>query len=303
MTNCDCVWGFTQIPIDEATQELLTLTTRRGLLHPHVLYFGAKQGPSIFQRLMDMTFGGLRDEAGDEFTSIFIDDVNIATEKLNADEPREETEERHIRHLELFFEAARERKISFKLVKSRWMFPQVDLLGFVVGSRVRKVDAGKAKALRDWPDPSCLEDIVSMRAYANYIREYIPNFADMDVHLRPYLKKGARIAGYQKDDHATKAYSDMRASVAEDAELACVDYRLAAKGIAGGCPLELYIDASDYAWAATLAQRPAPEKAPRPIAVFNKSFTTTETSRESSTADAREWRRRRPTRKGLRCGC
>ena len=96
------------------------------------------------------------------------------------------------------------------------------------------------------------------------------------MYLRPYLKKGARFADYQKDDNATKAYSDMRAAVAEDAELACVDYRLAAKGIAGGCPLELYIDASDYAWAATLAQRPAPDKAPRPIAVFNKSLTTTE---------------------------
>ena len=117
-----------------------------------------------------------------------------------------------------------------------------------------------------------------MRAYANYIREYIPNSADMGVHLRPYLKKGARFADYPKDDNATKAYSDMRASVAEDAELACVDYRLASKGIAGGCPLELYIDASGYAWAATLAQRPAPEEAPRPIAVFNKSFTTAETN-------------------------
>ena len=85
---------------------------------------------------MDMTFGGLRDDAGDEFTSIFIDDVNIATEKLSANELREETEERHIRHLELFFEAARQRNISFKLVKCRWMFPQVELLGFVVGSGV-----------------------------------------------------------------------------------------------------------------------------------------------------------------------
>ena len=143
-------------------------------------------------------------------------------------------------------------------------------------SGVRKVDAVKAIALRNWPDASCLEDIVSMRAYANYIREYIPNFADLDVFLRPCLKKGARFLDYQRDKDATTAYSDMRAAVAEDAELACVDYRLAAKGIAGGCPLELYIDASDYAWAATLAQRPAPDKAPRPIAVFSKSFTATE---------------------------
>ena len=30
----DCVWGFTQVAIDDATSDLLALTTRRGLLKP-----------------------------------------------------------------------------------------------------------------------------------------------------------------------------------------------------------------------------------------------------------------------------
>ena len=51
LTTCDCVWGFTQIPIDEPTKEMLTLATRRGLLRPNVLYFGVKQGPALFQSL------------------------------------------------------------------------------------------------------------------------------------------------------------------------------------------------------------------------------------------------------------
>ena len=172
---------------------------------------------------------------------------------------------------------------------------------------MRKVGAAKATALRNWPDASFQEDIVSMRAYANYIREYIPNSADLDMYLRPYLKKGARFVDYQEDKDATTAYGDIRAAVAEDAELACVDYRLAAKGIAGGCPLELYIDASDYAWAATLAQRPAPDKAPRPIAVFINHLQQRKPTgvplKESYTACEREWQRPSRTRKGLRCCC
>ena len=59
-TKMDCVWGFTQIGIDERTQKLLTLVTTRGLLRPKVLNFGAKQGPAIFQSLMDSTFGDLK---------------------------------------------------------------------------------------------------------------------------------------------------------------------------------------------------------------------------------------------------
>ena len=63
----DCVWGFTQIGIDEETQVLLTLVCTRGLLRPKVLYFGAKQGPLIFQPLMGSTFGDLKDDMGQPF--------------------------------------------------------------------------------------------------------------------------------------------------------------------------------------------------------------------------------------------
>ena len=66
-TKMDCVWGFTQIAIDEKAQELLTLVTTRGLLRPKVLYFGAKQGPAIFQSLMGSTFGDLKDDLGAPF--------------------------------------------------------------------------------------------------------------------------------------------------------------------------------------------------------------------------------------------
>ena len=64
-TSVDCVWGFTQIGLDEESQQLLALCTRRGLLVPKVLYFGPKQGPGIFQGgLVDSTFGHLRDDDG-----------------------------------------------------------------------------------------------------------------------------------------------------------------------------------------------------------------------------------------------
>ena len=140
------------------------------------------------------------------------------------------------------------------------------------------MDPKKAQALRDWPDATSLEDVVSMRAYANYIREYIPDFAALDRYLRPYLKKGAKLSDFAADPKALEAYSGMRQACAEDAELMTFDDRAAAKGIAGGRPLELYIDASDYAWYLTLAQRPAKGAAPRTGVVDNKSLSSTKPS-------------------------
>ena len=65
ITLLDCVWGYTQCPIDEATSNLMSLVTKRGILRPLVLYFGCKQGPGIFQGLADIVFGNLRDKNDD----------------------------------------------------------------------------------------------------------------------------------------------------------------------------------------------------------------------------------------------
>ena len=113
-SSFDCVWGFTQIGIDEKTSELLALNTRRGLLLPKVLYFGAKQGPGIFQALADSVFSHLKYQ-GKEFVTCFVDDCSISTEL----EPGETNEsdslfERHLDQLELFFTAVHTKKIQFK---------------------------------------------------------------------------------------------------------------------------------------------------------------------------------------------
>ena len=47
LSTGDCVWGFTQIRLNEAARDLCVLACRRGLLRPFVLYFGSKQGPGI----------------------------------------------------------------------------------------------------------------------------------------------------------------------------------------------------------------------------------------------------------------
>ena len=75
---------------------------------------------------------------------------------------------RHLRHLELFLSAAADRRIQFKLTKCKWLQKQIQLLGFVLGNGEKRVDPKKAQALRDWPDPSSLEDVMSMRAFANF---------------------------------------------------------------------------------------------------------------------------------------
>ena len=64
------------------------------------------------------------------------------------------------------------------------------MLGFVVGEGAKTVQQGKADALNNWPDPTSLEDVISFRAFANYLREFIPRFSELDQHLKNRHQKG-----------------------------------------------------------------------------------------------------------------
>ena len=65
-------------------------------------------------------------------------------------------------------------------------------LGFVVGECRLTVQPGRAQALREWPEPRTLDDVVSFRACANYLREFIPRFTELDLRLKVCTKKGAK---------------------------------------------------------------------------------------------------------------
>ena len=84
------------------------------------------------------------------------------------------------------------------------------------------------------------------------------------------------------------AFSGMRAAVARDASLYAVDYAAAAKGIEGGRPLELYVDASDYAWAATLALGSMSKNWPNVVPVLVWAEAPTEAATVRATSRTRE---------------
>lgn len=273
-TQLDCIWGFTQLELSEASQRVFTLITKRGMLRPLVLFFGAKQGPSIFQKLMDSTFGEVVDKKGEQFSSIFMDDVTISTNAYESDSD-DDVIDRHVEHCGLFLEAGQKRRIQFKLSKSKFCYEYIHLLGFKLGRGERFVDPGKADRLLSWPAPTSIDDLVSFRAYCNFIREFIPNFTQLDAPLKPYMKKGAKFHEYLKDLEAQAAFERLKHSVAREVGLATLDYAKAADP-ESGCPIELYVDASDIAWGATLAQRREKDGPLRPVAVVGRGFSATE---------------------------
>ena len=140
--------------------------------------------------MADSVFSRLKDKSKKEFVSVFVDDCSISTDPLPG-ESEEELFQRHLEQLEVFLNAASKKKIQFKLEKSKFCYERVPMLGFVVGQGKRTVQPGKAQALEEWPAPKSLDDVASLRAFANYLREFLPSFQEHDSRLKAVTKKGA----------------------------------------------------------------------------------------------------------------
>ena len=141
--------------------------------------------------------------------------------------------------VELFLEAAKSRRIQFKLSKCKWAQTETQLLGFRVGQGLRKCDPAKVQGLREWPAPRTVDDLISFRAYANYIKEYIPGYHEYEVKLKPYCKKGALIEQFEQDQGAVQAFHDLKSALVESAALPSPVWSNLSV-----CPFELYVDAS-----------------------------------------------------------
>ena len=88
------------------------------------------------------------------------------------------------------------------------------MIGFEVSKEGRKPDPSKVKALAEWLGETELADVNSLFHFANYLREFIPNFTDIVQPLKQYRAKGAKWEDYKKDPEAIKASKALRQAVA-----------------------------------------------------------------------------------------
>ena len=77
--TCDCMWGFTQLLLDEETSRKLVICTRSGLYRWLRLPFGPMPGPAIFQSYVHSKFYHLQDREGERFVCALMDDIKISS--------------------------------------------------------------------------------------------------------------------------------------------------------------------------------------------------------------------------------
>ena len=117
-SSLDLCSGYWQIELDPESRPKSTFVTHRGLHEFVRLPFGLCNGPSTFQRLMEVVLSGLVWDS----CFVYIDDVLVCSR----------TFEEHLQHLRQVFTRLREANLKLKPKKCLFLRDEVSYLGHVV---------------------------------------------------------------------------------------------------------------------------------------------------------------------------
>ncbi|CDO78031.1 hypothetical protein BN946_scf184648.g3 [Trametes cinnabarina] len=156
LSTMDALAGFTQTVIDEQDHPKTAFRTHRGLHQFRRMPFGLRNGPSIFQRIMQ----GVLAPYLWVFTLVYIDDIVVYSRTL----------EEHIRHLDQVLEAVADAG------------QKVSRLGLSTHQE-------KVKAITELAPPRNVNDLHTFLGMMVYFSAYIPFYAWIAAPLFDLLKK------------------------------------------------------------------------------------------------------------------
>lgn len=178
LTKLDVIAAFHKIRIKEGDEWKTAFRTRYGLFEYLVTPFGLTGAPATFQRYIN----GTLQEFLDEFVSAYLDDVLIYSSGSLKD---------HRKKVRMVMKKLLDAGLQIDIDKCAFETQSVKYLGFIVeaGKGIR-VDPEKIRAVEEWERPRTVKGVRGFVGFANYYREFVPNFSEIARPLTALTKKG-----------------------------------------------------------------------------------------------------------------
>lgn len=256
-SKMDIRWGYKNHRIKKEDQYKAAFKTIYGTYVPRVVYFGLKNAPPFFQRMMAREFSPIMQKY-ESYLSNYLDDWIVATPG------GQEGLRLHRQIMHEFLDLMEKLSYFLKLKKCEFERPKVEFLGWSITKDGITVDPSKAKGLAEWPRQlRNLKELRRTLGILGYQRPFIRGYAALAKPLTELTKKNVPFVW--KEEH-TKALDQLIQRVTTAPVLACPD---------PDRQFFLEVDASSFALGAVLFQKESSGKR-RDVAYFSKALTATE---------------------------
>jgi len=228
LSSLDALSGFTQLELDPNDVEKTACQTHRGLFQFRRMPFGLRNGPSIFQRVMQ----GILAPYLWIFCLVYIDDIVVYSK----------TYEDHITHLDQVLEAIEKAGITLSPNKCHLFYGSILLLGHKVSRLGLSTHEEKVKAIIELDRPRKLSQLQTFLGMVVYFSAFIPYYASICSPLFQLLHKGCKWKWGAEEEYAFHSAKEaLRSSLVLGHTIE-------------GRPYRLYTDASDEALGCALQQ-------------------------------------------------
>jgi transposase InsO family protein len=174
-TSLDLKSGYWQVPLSEESKQYTAFSTPDGGLYQfRVMPFGLKGAPSTFQRLMcqEVLPGHLR-----KFAMVYLDDIIIYSQ----------SHEEHLKHLRLVLERLQIHGLCCAPQKCHLGAKKINYLGHVVTDQGNYPQEHHLQQIQSATPPKDRRSLRSFLGLCNWLRDYVPNFADLAYPLTDLL--------------------------------------------------------------------------------------------------------------------
>lgn len=243
-TVLDVKCGFYHMVLEKDSSKFFNFSTPNGIFRFKRVPFGIASAPELFQKLMYRYFGGIGGVV------LYFDDILICAS----------TKDEHDEILEKVLERARLLNIKFNADKLQLCVKEVKYIGFMFNEEGIKPDKNRVESIINLKHPNNKKELQMVLGIVNYLREFIPNLAEISSPLRELLKKDVVWSWNEKHD---SSFNNIKQLIAEITVLNTYDPML---------PVEIQCDASQNAIGCCIMQNK------KPLSYFSRSLSETEQS-------------------------
>lgn len=195
-STLDLLSGYWQVPLSREAQDKAAFVTRGGLWRWKVLPFGLTSAPATFERLMEQVLKGLQWKT----LLLYLDDVIIFSRDF----------ESHMDRLAVVLDRFRSANLKLKPSKCELLRREVRYLGHVVSEEGIATDPDKVVAVKEWKQPTCVQEVRAFLGFVGYYRRFFQNFA---AEARPLNRLTSATESFRWSEAEENAFQALKAKV------------------------------------------------------------------------------------------